>query len=774
MSRRLTVLSLLVSTLALAIAVGPGPVFSGALPSPIGHIIAAYPGPGTRPNPTAAPDNRARLEQSVQVSLNPSSPSVLEDEVFAIDIEVVGGDQAVDGAEVHLDFDKTHLQVVDAGGSPAGSIENSGILNVLIQNTVDNDEGKIDFAVGTFGAPPSGTFVLATIRFKALAGTDGASTPLVFITQLPRKTDVTFEGGSVLGGTTDGSVTITSTGTLQNPLPINCGELAMGNTADYQAAISAYGICGDGFGGPEVVYALQISETVIVSATLSAPTLALFVLPSPDPSDCSYMGQAVPPRTVGPGTYYIVLDGVESASYSLQIDCQLPATETPTPTATHTPTSTATPTDTLTPTPTDTLTATPSSTASPTAAPTDTLTPTPTDTPAASPTATVTFTPTQTRTATPDKTATVENWPGTFANPLPIGCNQSTMGNTNGFLAAVSDYGDCGGGFTGPETVYALQVDEMMDVSIYLDPSVELALLVLSSADPNDCLDVGESVFMSNVAPGTYYIVVDGSEFGRYGMQISCAPPSTQTPTATTSPTATPTGTLTLTPTDTLTPTGTATATPTDIHTPTPTATATLVANRLYLPVVLRNLPWAMWTPLPTPTRTPSQTPVHSPTPTLTATAGPSPTPTGTPAGTFPNPVRAVCEGFYTGNTAGYPADITSYAQCGSGLYGPEIIHWLLVDYWMNDLAIEFGGAAGLKLILLSDANPSACMATADPGSFIRVADVSPGNYYVVVDGSTAGDYAMAIHCYPPPGNTPEFSGTYRQGQADRPRGYLP
>jgi len=79
---------------------------------------------------------------------------------------------------------------------------------VAIVNTVNNAEGKIDFAAGTFGDAPSGTFVLATVRFKALWGTGGGSTPLSFVSRQGNPTDVTYGGGSVLSGVSDGSLTI--------------------------------------------------------------------------------------------------------------------------------------------------------------------------------------------------------------------------------------------------------------------------------------------------------------------------------------------------------------------------------------------------------------------------------------------------------------------------------------------------------------------------------------------------------------------------------------
>ena len=87
------------------------------------------------------------------------------------------------------------------------------------------------------------------------------------------------------------------------------------------------------------------------------------------------------------------------------------------------------------------------------------------------------------------------------------------------------------------------------------------------------------------------------------------------TPTATNTPTDTPT----MTPTATNTPTDTPTMTPTDTNTPTDTPTVT---------------PTATNTPTNTPTATPTATPTDTPTSTPTATATVSPTPTNTPTNT--------------------------------------------------------------------------------------------------------------------------------------------
>ena len=875
---------------------------------------------------------------TVYVDLSPTVPSVARLDIFTIDIRILAGDQPVDGGEIHLDFDPAFLQVVDAAGNPVSTIIGGSTFPVPLQNTVSNTLGHIDYASGSLSSAPTGTFVLATIRFKALAGTGGTSTPLVFVARGGSPTNVTYSGASVLAGAIDGGVIITDTppaGTLQNPLPIVCGEQVQGNTQDGLPQLSEYGACGTGFDGPELVYALQVSQTTDISVTLdTTAALAMLALSSSDPADCWDIGRLFFWPNAAPGTYYLVVDGLEAGSYSLQVSCDEPSptptatptatasstatqtptltptasptatptetltptptatatptqtqTETPTqtptgtptptatstatasptatPTATHSPTPTstttltptntptATATHTLTPTPTHTwtptlthtATATPSHTATPTATDTQTPTPTPTvtgtptegETPTRSPsptstptetsmlipTATATSTPTHTATPTPTTTATwtrtptptvthtatasptitltptptgtrsptptstgtktPTSWPGTFSSPLPIDCDLTLAGNTAGYWATVTDYGDCGGGFTGPEMVYVLSTSEVLDVSIYLNTSRDLQVFVLSSPNPIDCLAAGTSIVLTNLVPGSYYVVVDGPSYGYYTMEIICSLPATETPTPTPtstptetptpsvtptmSPTATPTVTMTVTPTatptstrtptQTLTPTVTLTvtrtATSTRSATPTNTATATRVPKKVYVPLVLKRWDGRPVTPpahtrTPTATRTSSRTATATPSPTSTTTS--TPTPIHTPVGTFYDPIPAVCEGLYLDETGAYPAQIDSYGWCDTNLTAPEVVYRLDVDSRLQTLALEFGAAADLRLLVLVEANPSACAYMVLPGTSLELHDVPPGSYYLIVDGTMSGNYALAIHCY--------------------------
>jgi len=182
-------------------------------PMPVARVTAeSAPGYFGSASQDAGP-NAGLAAGTVIVNLNPATASVAKDAVFAMDVQLVAGSQLVDGAEVHLYFDKTYLQVVDAAGNPTGKVQSGGYLSQVLRNKVytDTEQARIHFAAGIYDPEeprPSGTFPLATVYFKALWGTGGGTTALVFGGDLPYKTEVTYGGESVLGSVQNGSVTI--------------------------------------------------------------------------------------------------------------------------------------------------------------------------------------------------------------------------------------------------------------------------------------------------------------------------------------------------------------------------------------------------------------------------------------------------------------------------------------------------------------------------------------------------------------------------------------
>ena len=143
----------------------------------------------------------APVSPTGSMSIVPASYSAVVNDTFTVDIELSSADP-VRGASACIDFDKTKLEVQ--------SITPGAALNTVLQNHYDNVAGAIDYSAGKLtGTLPTGTFILATIEFKALAET-GSSTPLTFVYVGPnRVTDVITTGSvSVLGTVTDGEITI--------------------------------------------------------------------------------------------------------------------------------------------------------------------------------------------------------------------------------------------------------------------------------------------------------------------------------------------------------------------------------------------------------------------------------------------------------------------------------------------------------------------------------------------------------------------------------------
>lgn len=236
------------------------------------------------------------------------------------------------------------------------------------------------------------------------------------------------------------------------------------------------------------------------------------------------------------------------------LEAETPTT-VPTPSPTPTLTSTGMPTATLTRTPTPTATITPTPLVTGTVTEQPAISPTPTHSPSATPTRTSTLAPTLTQTVTPTPSATPS---GSFQDPIRIVCQETYSGTTADHASVISNYGACGTGMWGPEVVYTFQSGYALNwLGIALDTTADLALFMLSDANPATCFSSGGSVVVPNVAAGvTYYIVVDGFESGSYVMEVFCHPPPATTPTATPMWTATPTAGPSPTPTRTRTPGG--------------------------------------------------------------------------------------------------------------------------------------------------------------------------------------------------------------------------
>jgi len=122
---------------------------------------------------------------------------------------------------------------------------------------------------------------------------------------------------------------------------------------------------------------------------------------------------------------------------------------------------------------------------------------------------------------------------GSCADPLPIACGWSVTGNTSGGPNNISSY--CGSGLdeSGPEHIYAfdLPAGTNYDVTARLDKiMVDLDVVLLSDCATGVCLPptgIGDTEVSSpGVAPGSYYIAVDGYKGaeGGYELELECTP----------------------------------------------------------------------------------------------------------------------------------------------------------------------------------------------------------------------------------------------------------
>ncbi len=156
-----------------------------------GQAGAGAPAGRAAPPPPANP-------HSVTLEIAPPTSQVRVGEPFTVTAHIETGLQQVDGVSVYLNFDPALLQV-QAVTQP------NNLLPLVIQNQFNNSVGTVDFAAGAFSGFPSGAFDVVQVRFQAQTITN-PETPLAFEASLPRRTDATFGGQSVLNGATGGLV----------------------------------------------------------------------------------------------------------------------------------------------------------------------------------------------------------------------------------------------------------------------------------------------------------------------------------------------------------------------------------------------------------------------------------------------------------------------------------------------------------------------------------------------------------------------------------------
>jgi hypothetical protein len=142
----------------------------------------------------------ARVPQDdVFMSIAPIEKAIIQGQPFTLSVEVQAGSELLDGAAAYLNFDPTILQ--------AQQVTNTSSFPIELHNSFEKKQGSINFAAGTTSAPyETNTFTLVTIQFMPLAPTN--SSTLTFNSTIPRQTDATFGGASILTGQTGTSLTI--------------------------------------------------------------------------------------------------------------------------------------------------------------------------------------------------------------------------------------------------------------------------------------------------------------------------------------------------------------------------------------------------------------------------------------------------------------------------------------------------------------------------------------------------------------------------------------
>ena len=143
-------------------------------------------------------------QADIMIAISPSVTTVPVNTIFTLDIVVHSDTQQVDAVQAFVNFDPDSLQVVDEGGNSGSAIIGGAAFQYEFLNEVDNTAGTINYAAGSMSDFPSGTFTLATIRFKATAGT--GNTAVTFNLTSPRETKITFGGNNLAFDVLEGSV----------------------------------------------------------------------------------------------------------------------------------------------------------------------------------------------------------------------------------------------------------------------------------------------------------------------------------------------------------------------------------------------------------------------------------------------------------------------------------------------------------------------------------------------------------------------------------------
>jgi hypothetical protein len=178
----------------------------------------------------------ATAQGTVTMSLQPPASNIAINDTVDIAIQVAAGAQELNGASAYVNFPASILQVVDATpASPATiSITNNQAFGNQLQNSANNTTGEINFSAGSLepdGPFPTGTFTLATIRFRGIAN---GTAPVTFNFSGNRTTAATNrQAQSVLApnGGTPATIVVGAGGPTVTPPITPANTVTVVNTA---------------------------------------------------------------------------------------------------------------------------------------------------------------------------------------------------------------------------------------------------------------------------------------------------------------------------------------------------------------------------------------------------------------------------------------------------------------------------------------------------------------------------------------------------------------
>lgn len=123
-----------------------------------------------------------------------------------VSIVVDAGLQQIDAVQIRLTFDPAKVMMADADGNDSNGVQlaPSTTLTQVLQNTINNTAGTIDFAVGrsTGQSAPTGVMTLGVLKIRGVAvGTSSLSFD-------PSRAEVSFDGATVPTSLMNGSVQV--------------------------------------------------------------------------------------------------------------------------------------------------------------------------------------------------------------------------------------------------------------------------------------------------------------------------------------------------------------------------------------------------------------------------------------------------------------------------------------------------------------------------------------------------------------------------------------